>query len=938
MNRPRTCHRFGTAEFDEARFELRVAGLPVEVEHRALQVLACLLRHAGEVVTKEELLSEVWAGRVTVDKVLTNAVAKLRRALGEANAQHIATQARVGYRLDGTVTRVDTGRAPPGPLALRVGDAVPGRTSFVLKRPLGPAAARPRDPDAAAMADALPAIEVWLAEHARTQEPRVYKFAVDPHRLRLLQREVTLLRVLQDSEADADRFVELIDWNFASAPFFIELRFGGESLDTWAAAHLGTLDLEGRVALAAQVAEAVAAAHALGVLHKDLKPANVLVSGSVQHPMVRLTDFGSGHLLAPDRLDALGITRLGLTVDDTAGSASTQGTLPYLAPELFVGQAPNVRSDVFALGVLTVQLLTGRLGQPMASGWEDDIDDPVLRDDLQRATAGDPQRRLASAAELADRLRRLDARREAARLADEERASAQRAQQALARAQARRPAVRALAALLVLGVATTAWLLREALEARDEARLELARTQALSRYLHEDLIGRANPLVSAKGPDTTLRELLLTARDRVPVRFATQPQIGASVHASLAASLAAVELLPEAEAEARQAIALLEGTGADSGKDAGAGARVTALQARAVLVRVLARRGDFPGAQAALDTLEQRSASLGEALTPGDRAHVAAARGALHAARNEFVQAAQHLRTAVDGLSATDPLQTAQRDLLRLDLVQALALAGRDAEARSEGAALIGEAERRPEDSALLIALARVSLARAQGEDHDVAQQLLLAAQPVIVQRLGADHPRHLRLLNELFAVAFRRADWPRALDHAREVHERIRARMGDAHVSTPVTLLNWGRALSEAGRPAEALEKVRPAHAQLERLLGANAPQAQDAAFVLALTLLDLGRTAEADAFVERLNARVLESGRATGVWQGGIDALRGMAAQQRGHAAQARVLLGSALQTLKDEATLAQPSRVFLSARRALAALGPPLAPASALKSAAP
>ena len=109
MERAAFCYRFGTAEFDEARFELRVAGLPVEVERRALEVLAYLLQHAGEVVTKEELLREVWAGRVTVDKVLPNAINKLRRALGEANANCISTQARVGYRLDGPVSRTAVG-------------------------------------------------------------------------------------------------------------------------------------------------------------------------------------------------------------------------------------------------------------------------------------------------------------------------------------------------------------------------------------------------------------------------------------------------------------------------------------------------------------------------------------------------------------------------------------------------------------------------------------------------------------------------------------------------------------------------------------------------------------------------------------------------------------------------------------------------------------
>ena len=128
--------RFGTAEFDEARCELRVAGLPVEVEPRVLALLAYLLRHAGEVVTKEELLREVWAGRVTVDKVLPSAITKLRRALGAANAAQLTTQARIGYRLDGPVRRVVVGRQPHSELQLRPGQPVPTRPNFALLRQL----------------------------------------------------------------------------------------------------------------------------------------------------------------------------------------------------------------------------------------------------------------------------------------------------------------------------------------------------------------------------------------------------------------------------------------------------------------------------------------------------------------------------------------------------------------------------------------------------------------------------------------------------------------------------------------------------------------------------------------------------------------------------------------------------------------------------------
>ena len=62
--------------------------------------------------------------------------------------------------------------------------------------------------------------EVWLAEHAKTREQRVYKFALDGDRLRALKREATLMRVLQDSLPDQSHFIDIVDWNFASTPFY----------------------------------------------------------------------------------------------------------------------------------------------------------------------------------------------------------------------------------------------------------------------------------------------------------------------------------------------------------------------------------------------------------------------------------------------------------------------------------------------------------------------------------------------------------------------------------------------------------------------------------------------------------------------------------------------------------------------------------------------
>src|ERR1700754_3269481 len=114
-------YRFGTAEFDEASFELRMAGVAMEVQRKPLEILACLLAHAGEVVTKDELLDTVWEGRPTVENVIANAIAKLRSALGDENAERIVTQPRVGYRFAGVFERVAVGRGWVSRLDLSAG-------------------------------------------------------------------------------------------------------------------------------------------------------------------------------------------------------------------------------------------------------------------------------------------------------------------------------------------------------------------------------------------------------------------------------------------------------------------------------------------------------------------------------------------------------------------------------------------------------------------------------------------------------------------------------------------------------------------------------------------------------------------------------------------------------------------------------------------------
>jgi non-specific serine/threonine protein kinase len=873
------CYRFGSAEFDESRFELRVAGLPVEIERRALEVLAYLLRHAGEVVTKEELLREVWAGRITVDKVLPNAVAKLRRALGEANAVQLSTQARIGYRIDGTVARSAVGRRFASQLELAAGQPVPARPNFVLRRPLGSSRGS----------------EVWLAEQAKTHVQRVYKFGADGERLRALKREATLSRVLHESLDDCTHFVGIIDWNFESAPFFLECEYGGQNLLEWAADGLVPLTIEARIGLFLQIADAVAAAHGVGVLHKDLKPANVLIAPDADGWRIRLTDFGSGHLLDPERIEQLGITRIGPATTQNVATDSTAGTALYVAPEVFAGHAPTVQADVFALGVLLYQFVAGDLGKPMATGWEQDIGDELLREDIRLASAGNPQQRLASAAELASRLREREARRVRMHAARDAEQLARQARDALARSRARRPYLVALVAALAGGVAVTLGLYQSAVRARNDAQRELERAGAINRFLNEDLIGRSNPLVAAKGGDAVLKDVLLGARTRIAARFAAQPLTEASVRTSLTMLQNRIDRVPEAEDEARRAFALYEREEGEASLDA--------LKARTLLARLLTRTGKF---DESLEHLHALDRLIGDSQDPYRRYLRASAWGIHAMNRGDYAKALPEYRTAIPLLRATEPDNFTLRDSMRMDLIAALTQTGHLAEARREGQDLIAEARARADDNGLVIAFAQAAVARTYTQDGDTAkaEAQLLDAQKAIVAHLGEGHTRNLMVLSDLFDIAMKRRDWARAVDYARRVHEGLTAKLGEAHNVSQVTLANWGQALYESGDAHAAQAKLQPAHDALVAQLTANNPQSQLAGFWLAAAEIETGRFDDATRLLATLDPAALEAGGADGLWKFRLDALRGLALAKRGDHAAAEPLLRAALAGFGDSA----------------------------------
>ena len=150
-------------------------------------------------------------------------------------------------------------------------------------------------------------------------------------------------------------------------------------------ADVRALDTTARLRLLCEVCRAVEAAHRQLVVHCDLKPSNILVTAE---GAPRLLDFGVARLL-----DAAG---------DNEGAAAIGLTPGYAAPEQYTGAAVTTATDVYALGVLMQELLSGeRPGDaaPASSTLKGD-----LGAILAKATATDPARRYASAGELADDL------------------------------------------------------------------------------------------------------------------------------------------------------------------------------------------------------------------------------------------------------------------------------------------------------------------------------------------------------------------------------------------------------------------------------------------------------------------------------------------------------------------------------------------------------
>lgn len=762
----------------------------------------------------------------------------------DARAQHLARACGEDVTLRRDVERLLRHDAPPG--------------AHLIDRPLVPNESRD-----AMFAESPPTLPAEIAGFRVTRRigfgsmGTVYEAEQEHPRRRVAVKVLRLGLATDDArrrfEDEADILARLdhpsiarvfssgtVDLGPGPSPYLVMERLEGLPPDEYA--RRAGLDVNGRLALIARIADGVAHAHARGVIHRDLKPANILVTAE---GTPKIFDFGVARLVAADRREPMPPKTL---------DGQLLGTLATMSPEQARGDPEQVdtRTDVYALGVLAYLLLAGRMpietdGVDLPEGLrrvQQDEPAPLSRIDrrfrgdvevsIGKALRKEREERYSSAAEFAAELGRL--------LRDEPiMARAPGALESLARVARRHRglavAVAVVAVGLVVALVGAGWGLVQ-------ARAALAESAAVTDFL-EGLFTSVNPEVL--GRDVRAEDVLRAAEGRLDRGFADRPALAARLRETLGGAWWSLGRFEESEASLRLA---WEHHRHERGPE-----DPRTFEVQTSLGRALARNGRFAEA---VPLLEEARRSAAAALGPGDlrTLHAGVTLGQAFRLEARFDEAVELVRATLAEARAHHGDDHAVTAECRFELAADLFAVSRTEEAESEvREALRVHRELLRSEPVVTLPLRGLlaSILLARGE-YDEALRLVRKEVLTLREVYGDEHPTTLRAMHRL---AFQLADRSR-LDEALEWSTRsldgLRRALGDTDRATLHAVIERARQFAELGRLDEAVALADEAAETAARVFGEKHDTTFSALAIRATLHRLMGESAEAERLLESL------------------------------------------------------------------------------------
>lgn len=665
-------------------------------------------------------------------------------------------------------------------------------------------------------------------------------------------------------------------------PFLVMEYVEGLSIDRFCEEH--RLSLEQRLELCQPILDAVSYAHRKLVVHRDIKPGNILVT---PQGVPKLLDFGIAKLLAPD----------GEEGGDWTRTSHRRLTPNYASPEQLRGDQITTASDVYSLGVLLYQLVTGHLPRRLEISASGKLDTPTgqpptlpskvvlrageasgdssfrsrygvpakqvsrkLRGDLDTillaALREEPERRYPSVEQLSADLRRA---RDGLPVQARKDTFGYRAGKFVARNRSSVAAALAFLVLLVGFLVTTVRKNQEIARERDrvaaeseKALLENRKTRQVSAFL-QDLLEGSDPWQTGRR-DITVREALDRGATSLASRSGMDPQIRALLMETTGSIYSKLGLYDEALAHLERSLELRRASGGDEEIAAG----MVSLGAVATEV------GDFERAKELLDGALEIRQRVFSAQDPR-MAEIHAAQADLRFEEGGYLAAIEGYEAALEIYRALGEIEGTDAARAMNQMGLALVFDGRPAQAEPlfEDSLRVFRDQLGPDHPWVAVTLDSLSEIASRKGDHATAEALGREGVAISRRVFGDVHPDLGQKLNNLSVLLSRGGKDDEAIEMQKEALGIARKVLGDEHQYIALGLSNLGSLQKQMGRFEEAEAALVES---LEVFRKTSAPGNPNGAFIL-VSLGDLYRqTGRLELAESTLRAGVEERRRALG------------------------------------------------------------------------